>query len=157
MRSGPIIGFSIQVLVGQKYREPGDSLLLFRHFFFLSLRMTLRPFLLLLHPTSWAVHAFAMESWNFKACLVVNRRTWKGMSRSKGLQAASQSGRWVLCSFHFPFIPSFSSKEHMTPNGPVSSRRKWSHSLWIMVRPPDNVPLITLGRRGQGGSVTGNG
>lgn len=115
------------------------------------MRMAVHPFLLLLHPTSWAVHAFATESWHFKSCLVVNRRTWKGMSHSKGLQA-SQYGRWVLCSFHFPFITSFSFKEHITRNGPVSCRRKWLHSLWIMVSPPDCEPLITPGRGGVWGA-----
>lgn len=114
--------------------------------------MAIHPFLLLLHPTSWAVHAFATESWHFKSCLVVNRRTWKGMSHSKGLQA-SQYGRWVLCSFHFPFITSFSFKEHITRNGPVSCRRKWLHSLWIMVSLPDCEPLITP----EGGGGVGGG
>lgn len=33
MGSGPIIGFSIQVLVGQKYREPGDLSTAFSAFF----------------------------------------------------------------------------------------------------------------------------
>lgn len=117
--------------------------------------MTVHPFLLLLHPTSWAVHAFATESWNFKSCLVVNRRSWKGMSHSKGLQA-SQYGRWVLCSFYFPFITSLSSEEHMTCSGLVLCRRKWLHSLWIMISPPDCEPLINPGRVGWG-SVRGNG
>lgn len=34
MGSGPIIGFSIQVLVGQKYREPGNFSTAFSAFFF---------------------------------------------------------------------------------------------------------------------------